>query len=299
VNDPLDHLNALRCFEAVARLGSVRSAAVELSVTTGAVSKQLRNLENAFGVELFIRGHRKLILTEEAASLAQSLRGAFEVIVRSAEQTLRSSRANGLTIAAPGTFLVRWLLPRLGKLEDRLNGTAITLVDWKKDLIATDRSIDIHIAVGKFDGLPGMTCEHLAAETHGPVIRRADAPAAPLDVLNNRRLGTSWPKAMWRNWSSESGNPLPDQPVMMFERLLLALEAAEAGLGVALAPGPQVWDAVAAGKLAAPLGFLERDGSWSMMWRTDQTSGLHMSALRWFQKEFAASQSAALAVCEQ
>lgn len=288
----LDNLNALRVFEAVARLGSVRGAAAELSVTDGAVSKQLRSLEAAMGVELFIRGHRKLVLTEDAARLSATLGDAFETIVRAAGHMQHSARRGTINIAAPSTFLIRWLLPRLAALENRIRGTEINLVTWNKDLSASDRSIDIHVVVGKNEDLPGMTRETLAPETFGPVIKPSLAPKKPEDVLNLRRLGTTWPTAMWRNWSSETGHTLPNDHVHRFERLLFSIEAAEAGLGAALAPGPAVWDALATGRLVAPLGLHQREGQWSLIWRTDQTSGLHMSILRWFQKEFDLSRTA-------
>ncbi|WP_165352910.1 LysR substrate-binding domain-containing protein [Loktanella sp. IMCC34160] len=289
----LDYLNALRVFEAVARLGSVRSAAAELSVTDGAVSKQLRGLEAALDVELFIRGHRRMILTEDAARLSATLGDAFEAIVRATEHLQHSSRSGTINIAAPSTFLIRWLLPRLSSLEERIRGTQINLVTWNKDLAASDRSIDIHVIVGKDTDLPGMTREILGPETFGPVVCAAKTPAEASDILKMRRLGTSWPTAMWRNWSAETGYDLPNDSVLRFERLLFAIEAAEAGLGVALAPGPAVWDALASGRLTAPLGLHQRDGQWNLIWRTDQTSGLHMSILRWFQREFEASQAAA------
>lgn len=293
--DPLDHLSALRVFEAVARLGSVRLAAMELGVTDGAVSKQIRALEAALNTELFIRGHRKLILTEAAERLAQSLAAAFESIVRSVETAERSGRRDRLVIAAPATFLVRWFLPRLPKLLRRLKGTEIDVVAWNKDPVATDRSIDIHVVVGGETAIPGMVRHVVGPETFGPVATPSLLPAGgpPEDILSVQRLTTVWPTAMWSNWSVESGVPLPESPMLRFERLLFAIKAAEAGLGAVLAPGPAVWDALAAKELVAPLGLYKRDGNWALLWRTDQTSALHMSALRWFQAEFAASEAAA------
>ena len=200
----LDHLSALRVFEAVARLGSVRLAASELAVTDGAVSKQIKSLEAALNIDLFIRGHRKLILTEAAEELASTLGNAFESIVRAAERIERKSKDSNLVIAAPGTFMVRWLLPRLPDLERRLKGTQISLVAWNKDLSTTDRSIDILVVVGNEAAPPGMTQQRIGPETFGPVARpdtlRKGGPAD--EILQLRRLGTSWPTAMWRNWSS-------------------------------------------------------------------------------------------------
>lgn len=296
--DPLDHLSALRVFEAVARLGSVRLAAMELGVTDGAISKQIRSLEAALKAELFIRGHRKLIQTETAERLALSLASAFESIARSVERAERAGQHGKLVIAAPSTFLVRWFLPRLPKLLHRLKGTEIDVVTWNKDTVATDRSIDIHVVVGGGTTMPGAARHVIGTETFGPVASPSLLPAegTPDDILVLQRLTTAWPTAMWSNWSVESGQPLPECNVLRFERLLFAIQAAEAGLGAVLAPGPAVWDALAAGRLVAPLGLFKREGNWALLWRTDQTSGLHMSVLRWFQSEFALSETAALKV---
>jgi LysR family glycine cleavage system transcriptional activator len=292
--DALDHLSALRVFEAVARLGSARQAATELAVTDGAVSKQIKALEAALNVELFIRGHRKLILTPAGERLAPTLTMAFETIVRSVEQAERTGKAGQLVIAAPSTFLVRWFMPRLPRLLERVRGTEINVLTWNKDPIATDRSIDIHIVVGPDDPIPGMTRHDIGPETFGPVASPSLMPPSsePDSILGLRRLATSWPTAMWRNWAAETGRDLAEGETLRFERLIFAVEAAEAGLGAALAPGPSVWDALAAGRLVAPLGLHRREGNWGLCWRTDQTSGLHMSVLRWFQAEFARSESA-------
>jgi DNA-binding transcriptional LysR family regulator len=125
---------------------------------------------------------------------------------------------------------------------------------------------------------------------HPDLLRK---PGGSIDVLSTRRLTTSWPSAMWSNWSSESENPLPDADVTRFEGLTFAIAAAEAGMGSVLAPGPSVWDALAEGKLVAPLGFHRREGDWALSWHSDQTSGVHLAALRWFEQEFSESASRA------
>jgi LysR family glycine cleavage system transcriptional activator len=296
--DPLDHLAALRVFEAVARLGSMRLAASELGVTDGAVSKQIKSLEALLKADLFIRGHRKLVPTEAAERLAATLTTSFESVVRSVEQMQRTARRGNLVIAAPSTFLVRWFLPRLPRLLQRVRGTEISVVSWNKDLSSSDRSIDIHVTVGPEVSIPGMARHKVGPETFGPVaspnLLRADM--TPDAFLALRRLATAWPTAMWRNWSAETGHALPEVETTSFERLLFAVEAAEAGLGTVLAPGPSVWDALASKRLVAPLGLHEREGAWALSWHNDQTSGLHMSILRWFQQEFSEAAARAGAV---
>lgn len=289
--DPLNHLSGLRVFEAVARLGSIRQAALELGVTDGAVSKQIKQLEATLQADLFHRGHRKLIPTDAAVQLASSLTTSFETVVRAVEQLHRGGSEDALVLAAPSTFLVRWLLPRLPRLLQRLRGTEVSVVTWEKDLATSDRSIDLYVTVGPDPETLGMVRHTIGPETFGPVVHPdlLRKPGESIDVLSTRRLTTSWPSAMWSNWSSESENPLPDAEVTRFEGLTFAIAAAEAGMGSVLAPGPSVWDALAEGKLVAPLGFHRREGDWALSWHSDQTSGVHLAALRWFEQEFSES----------
>lgn len=291
VAEALQLLHALRAFEAVARLGSVKSAAQELNVTDGAVSHQIKALENALNVELFVRAHRRLELTPHANDFATSVSTAFEAISRAAEKLEQSAKSSHLVIAAPSTFLVRWLIPRLPQLEARLKGTTVRPVTWNRDVAISDRSVDIFVTVGSDQPVLGMTHRRIGPETFGPVV----APhlwkhSEPSDkVLQLRRLGTNWPPAMWRNWAKESGHSIQNEEIIRYERLLFAIEAAEAGLGPVVAPGPAVIDALRDGRLVAPFGMHVRDGYWSLAWRTEQSSGLIMSVYRWFLKEFAES----------
>ena len=295
VFDPLDHLPSLRVFEAVARLGSIRQAASELGVTDGAVSKQIKLLEATMQTDLFIRGHRKLVPTDAAVQLAANLTTSFETVVRSVEQMQRGGGHGNLVLAAPSTFLVRWFLPRLPRLLQRIRGTKVSVVTWNKDMAASDRSIDLYVTVGPDPEIPGMVRHKIGPETFGPVLhpRLLRDGEALESIMDAPRLTTSWPSAMWSNWSAESGHVLPQAEVIPFERLIFAIAAAEAGMGAVLAPGPSVWDALADGKLIAPLGFHHRDGNWALTWHSDQTSGVHLATLRWFEQEFAESRAGA------
>ncbi len=113
----LPSLNALRTFEAVARLGGMERAAGELHVTQSAVSRQIRLLEEELGILLFRRVHRGLVLTPKGQALASTLRAALDLISSGVEHLARPSER--LRIHVASTFGIRWLVPRLPRFEAR------------------------------------------------------------------------------------------------------------------------------------------------------------------------------------
>ena len=118
-SDPrkLPPLNALKAFEAAARLSSVSLAAKELSVTPGAVSQQVRLLEDHAGGPLVRREAGGLVLTELGARLQPVLRDAFEHMKRAADIIYGPSRRQSLSVSVPPSFAVRWLVPRMARFS--------------------------------------------------------------------------------------------------------------------------------------------------------------------------------------
>ena len=108
----LPSLNALRAFEAAARLGSVTAAAAELHVTHGAVSRQVKQLEQALGTALFHRAGTGLRLSEAGARMLPALTSSFDLMEAGVAQAARA-RGGNLIVSCLGTFTMRWLIPRL------------------------------------------------------------------------------------------------------------------------------------------------------------------------------------------
>src|SRR3954467_15425723 len=106
-------LHALRAFEAAARHLSFKKAAAELHVTAGAVSHQVKLLEDYLGVMLFRRLTRALELTPEGHAMLQPLREGLGAIARAIEAVRVSEDTKTLTVMAPPAFTARWLVPRL------------------------------------------------------------------------------------------------------------------------------------------------------------------------------------------
>lgn len=283
-------LNAMRAFEVAARLGSIRRAAEELRVSDGAVSRHIKNLEDELGVALFERGNRSLRLTPAAATFAATITEALASINRGTEHLKATHDQSTIMLTAPDTFLLRWLVPRLQSLEKALGGVSVRITTWTREINPSDRSIDIYVGVGKLLDIPGMVVSPVAPETFGPVISPMIVPggSAAVDAIwRLPRLDIRWPPDMWTNWSREAGQSLPVRESVWYDSLSFSVQAAEAGQGVAIGPGPAVWDALEQNRLIAPMGMVRRPGYWFLAWREDRSHRTMQAVRRWFETEMA------------
>ena len=106
-------MNALPAFEAVSRLGSVSKAADELCVSQGAVSQQLRNLEDYLGCELFVRGPNSISLSDDGESFARVVQNTLGEIAEAADSVKQSSRRHELTVSLGPGMAINWVMPNL------------------------------------------------------------------------------------------------------------------------------------------------------------------------------------------
>ena len=264
----LPPLSALRAFEAAARLGRMTAAADELSVTPGAISRQVRQLEQHLGVALFDGSKARPTLTPAAHVLQPVLSNAFAHIADAVREVSDPSRG-ALDVACLSTFTVKWLIPRLFDFQAQHPGIEVRL-----------RTTDAGAGAGRIHGDLSITAEEatgardtskeqpLFPEHLGPVLSPelaqrvalhqpadlADPALAPL------RLHTRTRRNAWAMWGAAAGAtvplPTPSQAGPEFEHYYFTLEAAVRGLGVAVAPWHLVMDDVQAGRLVAPLGFV-------------------------------------------
>ena len=120
-------LNALRAFEAAARLRSVSQAAAELHVTHGAVSRQLRALEEELGLVLFERDGRGIRPNAAGHRLLEATSGAFSQLRDCISSLRRPQRTDAFVLGRPGSLLARWMIPRLQDLQRDLPGLTLHL----------------------------------------------------------------------------------------------------------------------------------------------------------------------------
>lgn len=265
----LPPLNALRAFEAVARLGNLGAAGRELHVTHGAVSRQLRLLEDDLGVALFVREGRGLRLTEAGRQLQEAAQAAFVRLRDTAAALRRGPQASALVLGCPASVLARWMIPRLDRLARDLPDITLHLSAQDRDFDAALTGLDAALLVAEPPAPREWKVHTLAGERIGPVLSpRYVGAAALLQAPPSALLGeallhtTSRPQA-WPHWFKQHRLDATQLALGTgFEHLYYLLEAAIAGIGVAIAPEPLVADDLASGRLLAPWGFSEGSGQW-------------------------------------
>lgn len=254
----LPSLNALRTFEAVARLGSMAEAATELHVTQSAVSRQIRALEEELRLPLFRRVHRGLVLTAKGQALAATLREALGLVAQGVERLTRSSER--LRVRVLPTFGIRWLMPRLSRFEARHPEWQIEVNLVWDNFEPQDQDYDAGIVSGR-GPWPDACLTPILTERLTPVcspgfLRRQALPEKPnaFDIpqlLHCNPSKCGFPD--WRLWAEEWGAPsLATDRGEAFDTLDLALRAAETGRGVAMADLAMIEDDLALGRLVLP-----------------------------------------------
>ena len=264
MNASLPPLNALRAFEAVARLGSLKRAADELHVTHGAVSRQLANLEQTLGVALLEKEGRGVKLTDAGARLGAVASEAFERLATLCAELRHQASEAPFVLGCPGSLLARWFIPRLDRLQRELPELRLQLSASEGELDPRRAGLDATLWFAEPPWPADVAVFELAAERIGPVLsphhpRAAQLGAAPPEALLDEALlhTVSRPQA-WPTWLRSQGlQPGQLRLGQGFEHLYYLLEAALAGLGVAIAPQQLVADDLAAGRLLAPWGFVE------------------------------------------
>ncbi len=141
----LPPLTALTAFESAARLASFTKAANELGVTQAAISRQIHLLEAYLGFALFIRGHRKVELTDKGRVLALASQDAFDIIASSVSEVTSDAQDVDLTIAATVAFSHFWLLPRISEFSRNHPGINVRILT--QDNFPNIESSDIDIAI--------------------------------------------------------------------------------------------------------------------------------------------------------
>ena len=254
-------LPALVPFRAAARLQSFSRAAEALSLTHGAVSRAVRLLEDHLGTPLFDRQGRGVVLTAAGRDLAQAVEEGLGRIEAVAQALQARQGGLALTVSCEPTLLMRWLIPRLPAFQAAHPGLDLRMMAGGGP-VQPGPGLDLAIRRDDFALPPGWTPEPLFEERIGPVCRpdlvarffdgAALRPEAPR--LHSRTRPSAWED--WRGLAGSQGHG----PAQVFDHFYFSLQAAVAGLGVAIGPWHLVRDDLEAGLLAAPAGF-RADGS--------------------------------------
>lgn len=268
----LPPLSALRAFEAAARHLSFKAAADELHVTPGAVSQQIKGLEDYLGKPLFERLARTVRLTAEGEAMLPKLREGFQCLAAAVEAT-RSREENGvLVINAPPSFASRWLMPRLARFTERHPDISLHMSSSMQNIDSPEASAantvdpradvsEVNVRYGN-----GDYPEHQVHQIFAPVLVAACSPAlltgehplrAPDDLrwhtlIHDDTVPDASERQTWADWLRMAGVDGVDAQKGPHFGNHLALEAAVDGLGVMLVLKPLIAEAVARGQLVIP-----------------------------------------------
>ncbi|MEQ9330904.1 transcriptional regulator GcvA [Thalassobaculum sp.] len=261
----LPSLNALRAFEAAARLGSLTRAAGELHVTPSAVRHQIKALEDELGRPLLRRHGSGVAATETATGALGHLRRAFDALA-DANRSLRSpDRRPILRVSAVPSFISAWLIPRLDAFHAGNPEVTVQIDTNPQQTDFAREGVDLAVRYGT-GGYPGMFECRLFSECYFPVcaphlLDGAEPLAEPSDLARHTLLHDAvrprvgWP--VWRDWLEAAGalDRVDPESGTHYTMSMFAYQAAVAGQGVALGTTVLSMDMLAAGYLAKPFAL--------------------------------------------
>jgi LysR family glycine cleavage system transcriptional activator len=262
----LPSVTALSAFESAARHLSFSRAAAELHLTQGAVSRQIRQLEEMLGLDLFERVNQRVFLTDAGTTYLQDVRALLAGLTEATQRVMASAGGGGvLNLAVLPTFATRWLMPRLPRFLADHPGVTVNFSVRLEPFSFGEQPLDAAIHHGE-PTWPGAVCRHLCDEAVIPVAAPAfvgdRSIGAPDDLARVPLLHQSTRPTAWRDWFDANGiDAGPAARGARFDQFGMIAQAAVAGLGVALVPRFLVEDELAAGRLAILFDLPLRSGT--------------------------------------
>lgn len=249
-------LNALRAFEAAARLGGFANAAEELCVSPGAVSQHVRGLEEWLGAELFERRSQGVRLTALGRAALPGLEAAFDAMGAAVHGLRAGARQGTLHVAALPSVAQLWLSPRLPAVRAALPGLRLSVSALETPPNLAREIFDLSLFIRPPGGAAGERV--LAPDLIGPVCAPQIAARlrAPADLAGETLLHDALWSGDWAFWAAEAapGVDLPEGGPR-YSLYAIALEEARHGAGVLMGHQSLVQGALDEGSLVAPFGL--------------------------------------------
>ena len=300
----LPPLNALKAFEAAGRRLSISLAARELGVTPGAVSQQIKVLEDHAGGPLFRRDGGAVALTELGARLQPVLREAFEQLKRAADIVYGPVGRRSLAVSVPPSFAARWLAPRMVRFSAEHPEIEVWIsADMQLADVAGGRAdVAVRYGVGDYPGVRSKllldagvipVCSPTLLSGRAPLRKPADLAHHTLIHVGNGRVEE--PRPDWSAWLKARGTTGVDASAgSRYDQTAFAIEDAANGRGVALAPRAFVAADLASGRLVAPFadGYLPTDLAYHVVTRRNGGREEARTFVAWLHRESVADDGA-------
>lgn len=258
MNSRLPPLNPLRAFEATARRGSVSAAARELNVTHGAISHQIRALEQSVNAPLFERGGKRMKLTPQGALLLPAVTDAFAGIAAATAAMMRPTTSGELRITCVAALLSFWMIPRLHLFTEQFPDVRLTLIASNDPANLFSPDVDVCLLYG--DGNWGDSWSRLWSRLElfpvaSPTLLNA-RPLRSVRDLQHHVLLHGDDGREWNTWlAAADGSDVPRGRQHFMSDARLSTEAALHNQGVALGDTITAGSLIAKGELIAPFAL--------------------------------------------
>lgn len=279
-------LNALKAFEAAARLLSFTNAAQELNVTQAAISHQIRTLEEYVGSTLFERSHQRLALTQAGKKLLPYLTQAFDLVADGYHNLDSDKQQLKLNIKAPSSFSVQWLMPKLAIYQEQHPDVAISLSAQDNDFEFFPQAFDVEIRY-LFEPQNNsnkilLFKEHIFPVCSPSLLTSQETLTSAEDFAKHNLLHINFYPEDWQMWFEHIGLKGVDcDSGHRFDQSVLTLEAAVQGLGIAMGRTPIVDQKLASGTLIAPCSErLQSAGGYWLEVKADMQLRPHVEQFR-------------------
>jgi LysR family transcriptional regulator, glycine cleavage system transcriptional activator len=247
---------SISVFHAVARATSISKAAQELGVTPSAVSQQIHVLEGFLGTALLTKAGRRIKLTEAGERYFAMISEKMEQIVEATDQLRGHHAVTVLSVRATPSFATKFLLPRLqgfltqhAQLEVRIDGT-----NEVTDFVHEDVDIEIRHGEGNW---PGLYVEGIAREQFLPVCAPGYVVGnrmAIAEITSHKLIHSVKSQVQWEGWLDAAGVKRDQRwRRLLFDRSHMAIDAAAAGMGIALESNLMMWRELRDGLLLCPI----------------------------------------------
>ncbi|WP_282610905.1 LysR substrate-binding domain-containing protein [Pelagibius sp. Alg239-R121] len=283
-------LNALRTFEAAARLQSFKEAADELCVSATTVSNQIRQLERDWGCLLFVRKTRQVVLTDTGLSLSRVVKTAFDSISAEIESHVATSKKS-VTLAVGPIFASRWLIPRLAGFRRRHPDIELILHHGPRITSSANMTTAIAVDWGRGDWA-GLESQRLLDIRYAPVVspdlvKERGGITKPAD-LERFPILHQYDRTEWNAWLDLAKLPgLAFAEETVIEDSNVVVQAAIDGQGVALGIFPFVQREIETGQLLRPFEIeLAPTRSFFLLTRPGVRESREIAAVcEWFERE--------------
>ena len=252
-------LNALRVFEIAARTDSYAEAAAELSLTHGAVSRQIGILEGWLGQRLFMRSGRRMVATPIARVFASEVSLSFDRLTAAAEACGKPGARRILRVSAPTSFATRWLIPRL----ERFHGdhpqveVSVTTVSSVHDELRGGFDVAVRRGSAKDDAWPQHRATYILDDVDtlimSPALFERHPIREPADIAGQVLLATETRPGDWIDWLESAGlSHMAGQRRQLFDHFYVTWHAIVDGLGLGIGSFPLLNADLVAGRIIAP-----------------------------------------------